>query len=61
MTQYHFMLWPDGSWCDLDSATDYLKNTGTWMEVTGHTTPIQMANHLDDEKMLGTIIKEMLG
>lgn len=61
MISYRYMLWKDGSWCNKDTATDYLKRTDDWIEVTGYTTPVTIADHLDDEKMTGQIIKEMLG
>ncbi len=61
MTEFHYMLWPDGSWCDKANATEFLLNSEGWIEVTGDTSPLDIASHIDDEKMTGTIIKEMLG
>ncbi len=61
MTEFHYMLWPDGSWCDMANATDYLKQTEIWMEVTGNTSFNQIANHLENEKQLGGILADMFG
>lgn len=61
MTKFSFMLFPDGSWCETAGATSYLKETSSWLEVTGETTLLEIADHLNDEKMTGSIIGEMLG
>ncbi len=61
MTEFHYMLWPDGSWCDMANATDYLKQTGSWLEVTWHTRLNTIAEHLENEKQLGGILADMFG
>lgn len=61
MQEFHYMLFKDGSWCNMAGASEYLKNLDTWIEVTGDTTPLDIASHIDDEKMTGSIIHDMLG
>lgn len=61
MTNFSFMLWPDGSWCETAGATDFLKETAGWIEVAPRTRLITIANVLTDEKELGSILQEMFG